>query len=348
MIKLLSIIIPTYNMEAFLDKCLSSLILENKEDRESLDVIIVNDGSKDKSLEIAQSYERQYPEMFSVIDKVNGNYGSCINAALPRVKGKYVRILDADDSYYTENLIEYLHNLAKQDVDMILNDYITVDSKDNVINTNRYNIPSGKKISFNTMPDNMVFAMHAVAYRSSIFKEIDYFQTEGVSYTDMEWIFHPLTSVRTIFYYAKPIYRYLLGRDGQTVDTLTMIKRLDHREKGLWSELKIFNSLSKCNLAYKYLERMIHRRIIFIYINGLSTHSNFDLNSFDNRLKQNSPYFYNRLADFTTKTGIGNFNVPIVKIWRRYRNRGLMLLHPLYAVYILTKIIRSICSRQRH
>ena len=55
MIKLLSIIIPTYNMEAFLDKCLSSLILENKEDRESLDVIIVNDGSKDKSLEIAQS-----------------------------------------------------------------------------------------------------------------------------------------------------------------------------------------------------------------------------------------------------------------------------------------------------
>ena len=76
MTKLLSIIIPTYNMEAFLDKCLSSLILENKEDRESLDVIIVNDGSKDKSLEIAQSYERQYPEMFSVIDKVNGNYGN--------------------------------------------------------------------------------------------------------------------------------------------------------------------------------------------------------------------------------------------------------------------------------
>jgi glycosyltransferase involved in cell wall biosynthesis len=68
--KVLSIIIPTYNMERYLEKCLSSLIIDGLE---RVEVIVVNDGSKDRSLDIAQSFASKYPESFVIIDKGNGN-----------------------------------------------------------------------------------------------------------------------------------------------------------------------------------------------------------------------------------------------------------------------------------
>ena len=79
--KLLSVIIPSYNMEAYLPKCLGSLLIDDKELLQRLDVIVVNDGSKDRTSKIAHDFEVKYLGVFRVIDKENGNYGSCINAA---------------------------------------------------------------------------------------------------------------------------------------------------------------------------------------------------------------------------------------------------------------------------
>ena len=119
--KILSIIIPTYNMESLLTQCLNSLMVSKNLDM--LEVLVINDGSTDKSSQIAHQYEVEYPNSFRVIDKANGNYGSCINAALPLVKGKYVRILDADDSYNTENLNQFIDFLSDIDVDLVLSDF---------------------------------------------------------------------------------------------------------------------------------------------------------------------------------------------------------------------------------
>ena len=73
--KLLSIIVPSYNMGAYLPKCLGSLIIEDKELLQKLDIIVVNDGSKDRTSEIANEFEAKYPGVFRVIDKANGHYG---------------------------------------------------------------------------------------------------------------------------------------------------------------------------------------------------------------------------------------------------------------------------------
>ena len=75
--KLISIIIPTYNMEAYILKALESLVIPRNLD--ALDVLVINDGSKDRSSELAHSFADKYPQSFRVIDKENGNYGSCIN-----------------------------------------------------------------------------------------------------------------------------------------------------------------------------------------------------------------------------------------------------------------------------
>ena len=92
--KVLTVVIPTYNMERYLERCLSSLVISPGM-MEELEVLVINDGSKDCSSEIGHSFEAQYPNTFRVIDKKNGNYGSCINRGLKEARGKYIKILDS-------------------------------------------------------------------------------------------------------------------------------------------------------------------------------------------------------------------------------------------------------------
>ena len=100
--KILSIVIPTYNMEKYLPVCLDSVTDELVSDR--LEVIVVNDGSTDGSLDIIRRYEQKRPDLIKVIDKANGHYGSCVNAGLGIATGKYFKILDADDWFDTSDL----------------------------------------------------------------------------------------------------------------------------------------------------------------------------------------------------------------------------------------------------
>ena len=93
--KLLTLAIASYNMEAFLDQCLESVTSFDIPD--SLEVLVVNDGSNDRTSNIAHVYQKLRPDIVKVIDKKNGHYGSCINEALKNATGKYFRPLDADD-----------------------------------------------------------------------------------------------------------------------------------------------------------------------------------------------------------------------------------------------------------
>ena len=131
MIKLLTVIIPTYNMQEYLHRCLDSLIVQQPM-RESLEVLVINDGGKDKSSIIAHEYEDRYPDTFKVIDKENDHYGSCVNRGLVEATGKYVKVLDADDWFDTGELEKLLEKLPSIDVDLIMTSYKVVDSFGNV------------------------------------------------------------------------------------------------------------------------------------------------------------------------------------------------------------------------
>ena len=185
--KLLTIVIPTYNMQAYLHRCLDSLIVPN-EQMALLEVLVINDGSKDKSSAIAHEYETKYPSTFRVIDKENGNYGSCINRGLVEASGKYIKVLDADDWYDTKNFEAFIEFLKETDVDLVVSDFSTVTDDGVVQKIHRYNIPDGKW-KLTDCESVLDMWMHAVTYRTAIFKELQYHQTEGISYTDQEWIF---------------------------------------------------------------------------------------------------------------------------------------------------------------
>ena len=139
--KLLTIIIPTYNMEMFLKRCLDSLLLDDMTLLGKLEVLIINDGSKDSSSKIAHNYSEQHPCVFKVIDKENGNYGSCINAGLKVATGKYVKILDADDWFDNNQFLIYVKVLTSLDSDLVL--------------TNIRQVSSSRMLSETKMPDNL-------------------------------------------------------------------------------------------------------------------------------------------------------------------------------------------------
>ena len=223
--KLLSIIVPSYNMEKYLPKCLGSLVVAPELMRQ-LEVLVVNDGSKDRTSEIAHEFAAKWPRTFQVIDKENGNYGSCINAALPVASGLYVKVLDADDWFETAAFEHYLRQLdTRAEADLILSDYDKVD-------------PAGRQIEHLASPfrhegvfdvdDFLVkgsrISMHAFAYRREVLVKLGYRQLEGVSYTDTEWVLLPLLNVRTVSYIPSCVYKYLCGREGQTMETGTVNK----------------------------------------------------------------------------------------------------------------------------
>lgn len=194
--KILTIIVPTYNMESYLPFCLSSLLVGKLMD--SLDVVIINDGSKDSSSIIAHQYSFSYPNTFRVIDKENGNYGSCVNRGLIEAKGKYVKILDADDRFDTKSLQIIMEILLEIDVDLVLTDYVKVNMKNKEIERTRYDVQRNKILDFQLM--SCFPEMHGVMYKTDNLRRINYRQTEGISYTDQEWIFEPMISVKSFCY----------------------------------------------------------------------------------------------------------------------------------------------------
>lgn len=224
MSKLLTIVIPAYNMHDYIRRCLDSICVESV--MEEVQVIVVNDGSTDDTSKIAHEYERRYPHYFQVIDKANGNYGSCMNAALPLAEGKYFRTLDADDWYDTEAFVHLVADMHHTDADLIITEKVN-HYLDHPQKTMPFLFSPGlimcQDVSFDDIhwEDSALREMMGVMFlttRTSLLRSVQMHWSEGVYYTDFEYITIPLFLAKTVRLAPLPVYQYLLGRDGQSVD----------------------------------------------------------------------------------------------------------------------------------
>ena len=332
--KILSIIVPTYNMEKYLRKCLDSLIVSD-ENMELLEVLVVNDGSKDSSSQIAHEYETKYPQAFKVIDKENGNYGSCINRGLKDATGTYIKVLDADDSYVADTLDEFISYLQGKDVDLIINDFVIVDEHDIVTETYTFDLPTDKPFTLQDIHKDMIKWLwhHGITYRTSILHMINYHQTEGISYTDDEWIFMPMHKVESVSYFPCILYNYLLGREGQTFDPAIMKASFDKRIVVGMSMVDYFASVEKnCSNPAKYfMGEKLWSRLSVIYnfylTKEYSQEGNKCLEELDLFIKSKSLYIYSLLVQ--TKDRI--FGKNYINEWRmsNYTSTFYLLLRRL-------------------
>lgn len=230
--KLLTIVVPTYNMESLLPRCLDSFLLK-EELMSMMEVIVVNDGSKDRSSEIAHNYVLEYPNTYQVIDKLNGNYGSCINAALKIATGKYFRICDADDCYNNTNLEKYLCFLSETDADIVFSPFNTYVADDLVstfevpgfLHDDVYNIDD---LNWRDPRISIFRAMHSMAIKREILVNNNYSQSEGISYSDTQFVFYSCLYASTCTFFKNAIYLYFLGRGGQTMSEKAIINSSLH------------------------------------------------------------------------------------------------------------------------
>ena len=226
--KLLTVVVPTYNIEKYIEKCIRSFQdVENKY-KPLYEVLIVNDGSTDDSVKIAE--ETINDDLFldiKIINKENGGHGSAVNKGIDFAQGKYFKVIDGDDWVNSVDFQRYLDTLNSVEADMIITDY-TVQKVYN--NTTEYikgieSIELG--IVFEGIPSKRV-NMHAITYRTNILKDNNIRLSEKSFYVDIQYILFPLKYVEKYVYYNLDVYQYLLGRPDQSMNIENMKKNVRH------------------------------------------------------------------------------------------------------------------------
>lgn len=231
-LKILSFIIPAYNSQLYLEKCIDSMLVPELESK--LEIIVVNDGSTDLTQSIAKGYCRRYPNTVRLIDQNNKGHGGALNTGCAAATGKYLKVIDADDWIQTENLPAYLDFLENCDADVVLTHHRTIDVGTSKIKYWKSFPPIfGKAYTLHEiMADWRRFdrslTFHGITYRTSFYREKGIALSEKVFYEDHEFATFPCCHAQSIVPCDLYLYEYRIGDVTQSVSDANQLKRIGH------------------------------------------------------------------------------------------------------------------------
>lgn len=245
--KLLTVAIPCYNSQDYMDKSIRSAL--HGGDR--VEIIVVDDGSSDNTLEIANKYQEKYPDIIKVVHQENGGHGSAVNAGIRNATGLYFKVLDSDDLLGKNALKEVLDLLERMvetntNLDMLVSNYLY----------DKEGVKHKKMMQYRSaMPKNRIFGwdelefgltqyllMHSVIYKTEILRQCKIELPKHTFYVDNIYVFQPLPYVKDIYYLDVCLYKYYIGRDDQSVQESIMIKRIDQQYRVTRLMLDIYNN----------------------------------------------------------------------------------------------------------
>ena len=235
--KLLTVTIPCYNSEEYMGKCVESLLVGG----EDVEIIIVDDGSTDRSASIAEEYVQKYPSMVRAIHKENGGHGSAVNTGLENATGLFFKVVDSDDwvkeSDYKQ-ILATLRELAGGEKvrDMLISnfEYEKEGEKKNKVMRYRHALPQNEMFTWKQVRHfhkGQYILMHSVIYRTKLLRDCGLKLPEHTFYVDNLFVFEPLPYVKNMYYMDVNFYRYYIGREGQSVNETVMISRIDQQIK---------------------------------------------------------------------------------------------------------------------
>ena len=243
--KKLSVIIPVYNVEAYLAKCLNSVILEDETDYE---IILVNDGSTDSSPTIAEAYRARFPELIRVITTENMGLGSARNTGMAEAVGKFLFFLDSDD-YLAQGGMRRILELCDLDFDLCIFDTITMDPAGRTI---QYVPGCGRKehITLTEYPELLLQIPNVwnKIYRASLFRDHQILFPGRAWFEDLRTVLKLYAFTDKILYVPEALHRYLIRpgsitnsakaeRNREIIDAVDDL-RCFYRERGLFEKLK--------------------------------------------------------------------------------------------------------------
>lgn len=288
--KLLTFTVPCYNSAGYMKKCIDSLLYGG----EDIEIIIVNDGSTDATVEIGAEYAARYPSICRVINKTNGGHGSAVNAGIEAASGLFFKVVDSDDwvreSAY-KKILETLRNFAGGDkvLDMLVSNFVYEKEGEARHKVMRYHhaLPKDILFSWNDVKHfrkGQYILMHSVIFRTKLLRECGLKLPEHTFYVDNLYVFEPLLSVNNMYYLDVDFYRYYIGRADQSVNEKIMISRIDqqlkvnymmndfyndhlgdlmansHRHKYMFNYLEIITVISSILLAISGTEENLQKR----------------------------------------------------------------------------------------
>ena len=218
-----------------MEKAINSILVGG----EDVEIIVVNDGSKDGTQEIAERYQEKYPTIVKAVEKPNGGHGDAVNCGLAHATGKYFKVVDSDDWVDEEALLKVLDTIKgfvkdESEVDMVIANYVY----------EKVGMTHKKVIRYdNVLPENQIFKwedighfrldqyilMHSVIYRTEMLKLCQLELPKHTFYVDNIYVYYPLPHVRTLYYMNVDLYRYFIGREDQSVNEKVMINRIDQQ-----------------------------------------------------------------------------------------------------------------------
>ena len=218
--KLLTIVVPVYKVEQYINKCLDSLIL-SPELMSKMDVLIINDGTPDNSAELSREYVNNYRSVFRQIDKENGGHGSVWNMGVKEAYGKYTRFLDSDD--WLENLDLLLEKLETTDADLVITPTIDHCENNEIWKQEILDMEFGKVYDANTFDwlgnrshGNYIFH-HSCTYKTEMFRQYLPLFLEKQPYDDVILGAASIIGAKSLVAYDFPLYHYLMDRPGQSI-----------------------------------------------------------------------------------------------------------------------------------
>ena len=234
--KILTFAVPCYNSEAYMRKCIDSLLPGG----EDVEILIIDDGStKDATPAIADEYEARYPGICRAIHQENKGHGGAVNTGIENASGMYFKVVDSDDWFDEESYLVVLGRLKqfradRKRVDMFVANYVYEHVEDGTSHTVGYQ---------NVMPEERIFRwsdirrfrmdqnllMHSVIYRTKVLKKSGLKLPEHTFYVDNLFVYVPLPYVKTMYYLNVDLYRYFIGRNDQSVNETVMIGRIDQQ-----------------------------------------------------------------------------------------------------------------------
>lgn len=239
--KLLTIAVPSYNSEAYLDRCMSTLLVGGND----VEILIVDDGSTDRTAQIADGYARKYPDIVRVIHKKNGGHGDAVTVGLQNAEGKFFKVVDSDDSLAPDaykKVLDFLRRVVEKNhpLDMLISNFVYDRHDDNGESMHqkpisyRRMLPRGKFFSWSDtgrFQTGHYILMHAVIYRTGLLKSIGLTLPKRTFYVDNIYVYKPLPYVKTMYYLDVDFYLYYTGRDDQSVNQEVMKGRIEQQDK---------------------------------------------------------------------------------------------------------------------
>ena len=323
--KLLTLAIASYNMEAFLDQCLESVT--NFDIPDSLEVLVVNDGSNDKTSNIAHVYQQLRPDIIKVIDKKNGHYGSCINKALSVATGKYFRPLDADDWVNTDSLLQLLNKLATCTADLVITEICVYkkDGKDNLTIPKNIEIDrlyDAKSFDVEKNKCTSLFAMHGMTYRTQLLKDLGLHLHTGIHYTDTEYILLPLDHINKLIFYKLNLYQYNTTREGQSIQKSIQHQALDSFYILSYDLIKHYKDRNPYNnTIVRSNQRCILRRVFFYFYVSALIFADFSIPRLQEEMKNIEELIDDNVEIKHDAYNFSYKGIPFVKIWYKYHIR---------------------------